>query len=192
VIVPPKKQKRRKDSPFLRGALFGSKWLWAFAGIVITLLGGFAILRPHVSIDPDLQLNPSDPFSIQFAVKNENGVFEVRELNPSCRTIYVITSHNVGLIGLPPRPLPTISKLEPNEKSTLICPPWIGGLGAGAGNVNTAFIEMDISYEQAWWPRTESQRFPFRGVIDSQGGVHWTHLTPSELQTDLSKQAPKL
>src|SRR5262249_6687284 len=102
--------------------------------------------------------------------------------------IHVITSHNVGLTGLPPRPQPSIPRLKPQEKATITCPPWMGGFGAGAGNVLAAYIEIDVSYKQDWWPFDQRERFPLKGVIDSQNGIHWTAITPEQLQGDLSQR----
>jgi hypothetical protein len=157
-------------------------------GLVVTglaFLGGYQLLRPHISVDPGLLLNPGDPFTTRFDVKNENAILSVFDLNPSCHTIYVMTDHNVGLEGLPARPAPTIPLIEPVEQTTIDCPSWVGGLGAGTGNILTAFIEIDVSYRQRWRPFAISQRFPFKGAVDFQKGVHWTHITPSELATTL-------
>jgi hypothetical protein len=159
------------------------------ASLVVTglaFLGVYPFL-PHVSVDPGLLLNPGDPFTTRFDVKNDNPIFSVTDFHPSCYTIHVITDHNVGMEGLPPRPAPTIPLIEPLAQTTIDCPPWVGGLGAGAGNILTAFIEIDVSYNQNWWPLVKSQRFPFKGVVDSQKGVHWTHITTSELATALSR-----
>lgn len=164
------------------------KLLWALAGAALALVGAYPSIRPHISVEPNTVLNPGDPFSTQFSVTNENLIFDTKDLQPSCRTIDVVTSHNVGMFGLPPRPSPPIPRLGPREKTTVTCPPWIGGLGAGAGNVLVAYIEIDISYRQNGWPLEEQERFPLRGVRDSQSGVHWTHITPEQLKADLSRQ----
>jgi hypothetical protein len=173
---------------YLTRAISRTKLLFGLVLSGLTLLGGLALFRPHVSVDPDLVLDPGDPFSTQFNITNQNLLFDVKNLRPSCRTIYVITSHNFGMSGLPPRPSPPITELEPQQKTTITCPPWVGGLGAGAGNVLVAYIEMDVLYRQDWWPVERQERFPLRGVRDSQNGVHWTHITLEQLQTDLSQR----
>ena len=158
----------------------------AIVGFVASLLSLFA-LRPQLTLEPDLVLNPVDPFSTQFSVQNLNLILDAKDLNPTCRTIYVMTSHNVGLVGLPPRPSPAIPRLHPQRKTTIMCPPWLGNLGAGAGDVLVAYIEIDLSYRQIMPVR---ERFPFKGAIDSQRGVHWTHITPEQLETELSTRKP--
>ena len=187
------KQPKLKEPPqpplttrVLSAAASGGKRL---LGIVLTLLGllgalgVYAVWYPHVTIDPDRLLNPGDPFSTLFSVKNDNIIFSVRDFHPSCYTIYVVTDHNVGMMGLPPRPTTTIPVIEPQQKTTIDCPPWVGGLGAGTGNVVKAFIEIDASYKAGWFSRVD--RFPFKGVINSAKSVYWTHITPAEVQADL-------
>jgi hypothetical protein len=168
-------------------AISRTKLLWGFVVSALTLLGGYALLFPHVSVEPGLLLNPGDPFSTQFNVTNDSLVFNVKELNPSCYTVFVETTNRVRLNGLPPRPSPSIPWLAAREKTTITCPPWIGGLGAGAGNVITAYIVITASYEQEWWPLQRFQTFPLKAVVDSQNGVHWTHITLPELSTALSR-----
>jgi hypothetical protein len=173
--TPPSSARR-----YYAGTLLGAKRLLGLLVFVLTLLGGYALIRPHVSLEPDLLLNPVDPFSTQFSVTNQNLIFTVKSLQPACSTQFVETSHKIRLTGLPPFPSPSIPKLDPGEKTTIACGRWIGGLGAGAGNVLTAYIEIDVSYKQDWWPFTKTERFPFKGMRDSQNGVHWTHRTPAE------------
>ena len=49
----------------------------------------------------------------------------------------------------------------------------------------TAYIEIDISYKQLF---NNQERFPFKGVVDSQKGVHWTHVTPEQMEAELSSR----
>jgi hypothetical protein len=191
----PLPHKESKGSPqqewwvkrYFSKANVGTKPLRVILGAAVAFLGAYATVRPNVSVEPDILLNPGDPFSTQFSIKNENFIADANDINPSCRTVRVITSHNVGMFGLPSRPSPEIAKLGPGEKSTITCAPWVGGLGAGAGDVLIAYIIIDISYFPQWWPKKKTQNFPFRGVVDSQKGVHWTHITLEEMQRDLSK-----
>jgi hypothetical protein len=176
----------RKGRRYLTRAISRTKLLWGIVVSALTLLGGYALLRPHVSIEPGLLLNPGDPFSTQFDVTNDSLVFDIKDLNPSCYTVFVETTNRVRLNGLPPRPSPSIPWLGAREKTTTSCPPWIGGLGAGAGNVTTAYIVITILYRQEWWPFQGTQAFPLKGVVDSQKGVHWTHITLPELSAALS------
>jgi hypothetical protein len=148
-MVPPPP---RRGLEAFRKTVSGTKALWGVIAAVLALIGYYALSHPNVSVDPDRSLNPGDPFSILFSVKNESSVFDVRSVHPACYTIHVLTDHNFGMNGLPPRPAPTIPVIEPLQKTTIGCPPWASGFGAGAGNVVTAFIEIDVSYRQDLWP----------------------------------------
>jgi hypothetical protein len=50
----------------------------------VTILGGWALIRPNVSVEPYIPLNPVDPYSTQLIVKNENGAFEAHDINCVC------------------------------------------------------------------------------------------------------------
>jgi hypothetical protein len=157
---------------------------WTIGAVILALLGTsgtYSQFHPHVTLDPALLLNPVDPFSTQFNVTNQSRNFAIRRLHTACPTMFVETSHQVRLMGLPPLPAPEIPILEAGATTTVNCRSWVAGLGAGMGDVTTAYIEIDVAYQQDWWPFATMQRFPFRGVIDSQKAVHWTHITPSEL-----------
>ena len=58
--------------------------LWALAVAALTLLGGYAIFRPHVSVEPQVALNPVDPYTTQFNIKNENSVFDIHNVDAVC------------------------------------------------------------------------------------------------------------
>jgi hypothetical protein len=160
-----------------------TKVVWGLVGVVLALIAYYGVFRPHVSVDPDFSANPADPCSARFAGKNENTIFAVNDVKPLCHTIFAETSGHFRMTNLPARPAPTIPSLEHDEKTTIFCPPWVEGLS----HVTTAYIDIDITYRPDWWPITKTQRFPLKGVIDSQRNVHWTHITLSELQAELAK-----
>ena len=73
--------------------------------------------------------------------------------------------------------IPVLESLAP---STIGCPAVMGGLGSYAGAIQEAHIEILLSYRQDWWPWTKKERYPFKSVVDSQGGAHWVHITAAE------------
>src|SRR5690348_10277574 len=105
-----------------------------------TLVGGYTVVRPHLSVDPDIVLTPGDPYSTQLLVQNQNWLFDVTDVNPSCATIHVTTSNDFGIFGLPPRPQPTIPALQSRQQTTMECWPIVGGFGAGPGEITSAYI----------------------------------------------------
>jgi hypothetical protein len=58
--------------------VLGTKVLWGIIIGVLTLAGGYALFYPHVSVEPGIVLNPVEPFSTAFTIKNENSLLAVR------------------------------------------------------------------------------------------------------------------
>ena len=180
----------RKESPTrmrrvlqsFQKTVSGTKVLWSLVAAVLTVAASYALFHPHLSVEPGLLLNPVDPFSTAFTIKNESSIFAAHDIKSICWTQGINTSHNIRVWG--PGPFEntqfTIPVLEPMASSTIGCPAVMGGLGSYTGAVLDAQIEVRISYRQTGWLYLQSERYPFRSIRDSQGGVHWIHITPSE------------
>jgi hypothetical protein len=159
--------------------------LWALAVAALTLLGGYAIFRPHVSVEPQVALNPVDPYTTQFDIKNENSVFDIHNVDAVCWPRSMQSGNNFSVVS--PVPLKNVHHeillLEAGANSTVDCPPMIGGIGSYSGVVVNAELEIDVSYQQSWWPFSKGARYPFAARRDVQGAVHWVHITPHEEQS---------
>jgi hypothetical protein len=166
----------------LRKALTGPRVLWTIVAPGLSLLGAYALLHPHVSVEPSISLNPVDPYSTQFTVKNENHVFDVRNIHCVCWPRKMASGNGFSVVS--PGPLAnvqhTIPTLDPGSSSTVDCPSIIGGVGAWSGEVLDAELEIVVSYKQSWWPLGITERNAFTAKRDSQRGVHWVHITPAE------------
>jgi hypothetical protein len=175
---PPQSWVRR----YFSKTISRTKTVWALIGIVLSLLSGFALLRPHISVEPYLPLDPVNPYKTQFIVKNESRAFEVHNVECVCWPRRMESGNGFSVIS--PAPLQnvrhTIPNLEAGDSSTVDCPPVIGGIGTYSGVVDFAELEIVVSYEQSWWPRTISARYPFRAMRDVNKAVHWIHVTPAE------------
>ena len=156
--------------------------LWAFVVAALTLLGGYALFRPHVSVEPQIAVNPVNPYTTQFNIKNEHLLFDIHNVNAVCWPRSMQSANNFSVIS--PVPLKNIHHeiplLEPGANSTVDCPPVIGGIGSYAGVVADAELEIDVAYNQSWWPFSQEERHPFAARRDVQGAVHWVHITPRE------------
>ncbi len=150
--------------------------------VVVTLVGGYATFRRHVSVEPYVPLNPVDPYQTQFTIKNENGVFEVHDVRSVCWPRKMASGNGFSVIS--PAPLQNVSReipsLEPSESSTVDCPPVIGGIGTYSGEATNAELEIDVSYKQSFWLGTKTERYAFRAMTDTSKAVHWVHITPAE------------
>lgn len=145
----------------------------------LAFLGGWFLFHPHVSLHPDQRLNPNDPFSTEFTITNE-GNFDIQNLTSTCIFGNVETTHNVGMYGLARPSLQTIPQIEPRVSSTVECLSFIGGIGAGAGNVRTADIALRLEYRQKWWPARMTEIYRFQSKLGTDGIVHWIPRTLSE------------
>jgi hypothetical protein len=162
--------------------VLGTKVLWGIIIGLLTLAGGYALFYPHVSVEPGIVLNSVEPFSTAFTIKNENSLLAVKKLDAICWTQSVTTANHIRIIapGQFQHVQQSIPLLGPLAPSTIGCPPVMGGLGSYAGVIQEAHIEILLSYRQDWWPWIKKERYPFMSVVDSQGGVHWIHITAAE------------
>jgi hypothetical protein len=156
-----------------------TKWV---VGAAITLLTVYALARPHLSVEPSLSLNPADPYTTQFTVKNENSIFETHDIHCVCWPRKMASGNGFSVLSLGPlaNVQHTIPTLTPGSSSTVDCPSVIGGVGAWSGEVLDAELEIVVSYKQSWWPLGITDRNAFTAKRDSQHGVHWVHITPAE------------
>lgn len=156
--------------------------VWSLIVAALTLLGGYAIFRPHVSIEPQIALNPVNPYTTQFNIKNENLIFDIYSIDAVCWPRTMQSGNNFSVVS--PGPLKNvhheIARLEPGGNSTVDCPPVIGGIGSFAGVVVDAELEIDVSYRQSWWPFSQQERYAFAAKRDVQGAVHWVHISVHE------------
>lgn len=138
------------------------------------MVGGYATFRPHISIEPQIALNPVDPYTTQFNIKNENPVFDIYSINAVCWPRNIKSGNGFSVIspGLLVNVHHEILLLESGASSTVDCPSAIGGLGAWSGVVDYAELEILVSYKQSLWPFSREERFPFASKRDVQGAVH--------------------
>ena len=154
----------------------------AVFALLATVVGVYAIFRPHLSVEPYVSLNPVDPYRTQFTLKNENVMFEVHNIDSVCWPRKMESGNGFSIIS--PGPLQNvhhmIPSLEAGDSSTVDCPPVIGGIGTYSGQVAYAELEIVVSYRQSGWPFAVQTRYPFRAVQDVGRAVHWVHITPAE------------
>jgi hypothetical protein len=166
-----------------------TRLLWTLLLGGLSLAGGYALFRPHISVEPYVSLDPVDPYKTQFVVKNENRAFNAYNVECVCWPRRMESGNGFSVLSLGPLPnvKHTIPSLEAGDSSTIDCPPIIGGIGTYSGQVDFAELEIVVSYKQSWWPHAISARYPFRAVRDVSKAIHWVHTTPAEEKPILSK-----
>jgi hypothetical protein len=161
---------------YLRRATPNAKLVKGFLVTVLAFLSGYALLRPNLSVEPGIQLDPTDPFSTQFEIRNQNRFLAIHDISLKCSIILAVTPILVvsNQVNEWPHAIPEI---EANKSSTVPCQRNWGGFGL----VKVAAIEIEISSRPDWWPFHVDNKFPFLGVRDAQDVLHWTHRTESEI-----------
>jgi hypothetical protein len=175
-------QKQAVKLPMYRRVLTSAWTAFVAFTVVVGLVAAYPMYRPHISIEPQIALNPVDPYTTQFNLKNENPMFGIYSINAVCWPRSMQSGNNFSVIS--PGPLPNVHHeipgLEAGASSTVDCPPVIGGIGRWSGVVENAELELLVSYRQNWWPFEEHERYPFASRRDVQGAVHWVHTTLQE------------
>jgi len=180
------KKRLEKETPKVPAPLRLLKNVWAMVGIVALLVGlvsSLVVFRPHVSIEPQISLNPVNPYTTQFNIKNESSVFDVHDIDAVCWPRNMESANGFSVVSLGPlaNVHHKIRVLGAGLSSTVDCPPVIGGIGSYSGAVTEAELEILVSYRAAWWwPFLREERYPFAARRDVQGAVHWVHITPSD------------
>jgi hypothetical protein len=160
----------------------GTRVLLSLLLAVLAWISSYALFHPHVSIEPDILLNPANPFSTQFKITNESVMLAVRDLTSHCWTQSLSTSHNLSIwdpSGASARQVQhKTAFLGPKNSDTIDCAAVImGGIGTYTGNLTFGNIIVSISYKQDWWPFAQTEYYPFSAMQDSQGISHWMHVT---------------
>jgi hypothetical protein len=165
-----------------RRAISRTRVLWTLVVAGLALLSGYALLHPHVSVEPYLQPKPNAPQYEALRITNENEIFSVHELTYTCEYLSLYTSSGVGIrdlsFGEPLNRGGRIPTLAPKETSTIVCPE---GFALG-GYVTNLHIQIHLTYRQAGWPFKIDEKMPFTAIRDSQGIVHWTPESQSEVK----------
>jgi hypothetical protein len=143
------------------------------------LLGLWIALRPDVSAQPNVVLDPSDPFSEIFTVSND-GNLSLYAVRLSCMLNHMNVRSRTGEVGASVNnTVVTLSNIEIPEISAKTgvsaeCP-VSGAIRFGSPvQLSDLTINIVVSYRPPLWYRRE-KRICFHGAKDSRGFVHWIH-----------------
>jgi hypothetical protein len=103
-----RRKQREKESPRIplvrRIVSIALDKIWGLVVVVATLIGLYVVFRPHISVEPLIALNPVDPYTTQFKVKNENPMFGVYKVNAVCWPRNMQSGNNFSVVSLAPLP----------------------------------------------------------------------------------------
>jgi hypothetical protein len=146
---------------------------WAIlvgVSVIVGLVVAYFALRPDISVAPYVQLDPDNPFSMQFTITN-NGLLMLHDVYPYCGITSVeMTGHsriNGGGTGGVQAP---IAELRSKGTTTANC-----RIHMSNSLIVEAKVDIIVNFRPDWWPRRTAIHFPFSGTKDSQGHVIWLH-----------------
>lgn len=159
--VPPKKSSTRKLVSITLGLL----------AMIGTLLGIWTVLRPNVSVNPGVALDPNKPAFTTFTIHNQ-GYLPVYDVKLSCSVKYLEFPGNTHVIGLGDysnrfsNPKHVADKISPDEQYSELLP--LSSLEHN--DFQNADIAIVLTFK--WlWRRTSLHRFI--AVQGKDGQWHW-------------------
>jgi hypothetical protein len=143
----------------------------AFVVVCLAFLGGWAVVRPDVRVEPYIQLDPSSPFSERFKVSN-NGYFEIYDVDSSCGIISANTDKNqVFKNGLVDSGSGYRNVLGAGDSTTVDCP--LSKYVRFDAKYVSAEIVFFVKYRPSWYMWHKRKMARFSGELDSEGHVQW-------------------
>jgi hypothetical protein len=159
-------------------------------GVLTGLVASYVVFKPHVSVEPLMSLDPVNPYTTQFNIKNENPLLEIHDVNAVCWPRRMESGNGFSVVSLGPlvNVHREMASLAAGASGTVDCPPVMGGIGRWSGQVADAELIINVSYKQSFWFKRVEELFPFGSRRDVQGAVHWVHITGSDLKPILPTQ----
>ena len=147
---------------------FGSihaKALLVWSAVAGSILGGYVVLRPDITIEPDFLLNDKEPLSAYFRIQNK-GYFQIYDIDFSCH-FTAGPFKNANLTGGEGQRSELL--LNPGASATKRCS--VQGLVLSG----PATLRFSAAFRPSFWPWRCSKGENFSAVRDYQGILHWTH-----------------
>jgi len=144
---------------------------------LIAVVGGWALLKPNVQIDPYVQLNPDSPFSERWKITNANQLFDIYDVSLGCDVVNARTEGQVrGSVteSIVASSTPYIKKIAAGTSATADCPldrlikvtnsRYVGGQ-----------INLVVRFTPALYLKQKAKSVQFTGQVDNQGRMQWTY-----------------
>jgi hypothetical protein len=169
--------RNREVSPSLAWRIlrFTLKSLFAFfvGGLLLNAFGIFE-LRPKLSASPQVTLEPPNPFSTAFVVKNESSIFPLRDLRTGCDGSAVMVATKTQVV----RPkveigMGRLEHLPLRQSFTTYCRVNLGLAPELEQNISGLEITLKIAYSAPFIPFRLHDEYPFSYAVAKDGQLHW-------------------
>jgi len=163
-----------KVKPWKRwpGVIWGV-WKVVIGGSIAAILGIFTqpFFRPMVSVSYESALDPRNPFTIPFRVKND-WVMPLYDMTFVCRLDHVRMGNNEFVGGEVGKSPPTsIPRLDAKAETTIPC---YNSIQAGAKSISFAEVSFPITYRPyRWLPFRYTDTRLFYAERDANGTLRW-------------------
>jgi len=150
------------------------KWFWSVIGVIASaasIAGGYSLIRPNITIEPDFLKNEQEPFSAYFRVKNDEYFFSIYDLRFECE---FTGGQFTGAVSSGNKGQEPEKVLGPGESATKNCST------AGFRMAGQAFLVFSVRFRPMIWPVPRTKRERFAAIQDDRGVFHWTHRPLSE------------
>jgi hypothetical protein len=149
-----------------RWFLVHAKSFLIWVGVVASIGGGYTLIRPNLTIEPDFLENEREPFSAYFRVKND-GYFSIYDVHFSCDftggPFHSVRTGDNANNQLPER------VIAPGDSATKNCS--VKGLSFDG----PAEILFRAAFRPTLWPSTVTRTERFGAVQDARRIYHWVH-----------------
>lgn len=137
---------------------------------IVSFVLSFVVFWPRISVDTGEALDPRNPFSIPFMVKNDGYLLSysihhslsIKNIELKNKIIF-----NGGEMSGFDEDIP---KLRPNNSSAISIQRTIG---VAPDFVESAEIYIDLSYKTSWIPHTFKDSYRFKMARKSNGDYVW-------------------
>jgi hypothetical protein len=147
--------------------------VWSAFLAVITIAGGWTVVKPVVHVEPYAELDSSSMFSERFKVSND-GYFSVYDVDAIC-TVLAAQSGTIIMNDIFQGVQKYRKELEAGGGSTTIDCPFSNLVTLEGRQWAGADIGFSVMYRPSWHFKRAEKYVTFSARRDSEGKVKWLY-----------------
>lgn len=148
-------------------------WAWSAFLALITIAGGWTIVRPVVHVDPYLEMDSSSPFSERFKVSND-GYFPIYDVDATC-TILDAQIGRMRFSDIHHEARIYSKELEGGGGGITIDCPFSNMVSAPGKQWVGVDIGFFVMFRPSWHISRAEKYVTFSGRPDSEGKIKWMY-----------------